>query len=824
MVNHHLLGHRSRRHSEQHRNIRIAAVGLAVLLAATVAQAQETRISAPAVRAPVQPAQLTPGLIDMTRLQTVQPWQPGEPVKQVRDLKKGLEISRIAPDIGGPHDRFAPTQTLVADFDGISATGFVPPDTVGAVGPRHYIQMVNSAFAIYDKQGNLLAGPSAINSLWSGFGGPCQTQNHGDPIVRYDHLADRWLISQFAVPGNDLHECIAISRTGDPVNGGWFLYAFPTVDTGNGNPVFPDYPKIGVWPDGYYMGTQRGFPNAGLDIWVFERDKMLNGQPAQVVQFAVSAPSLFLMPSDLDGPAPPPGTPNFFARQVDGERFGGGDRIEIFAFGVDWNNPAASTLTQLASLPTAPFDSVLCTADLLGACVPQPGVAQRLETLTAWPMWRLQYRNFSSHEALVFNHTIDVDRRDHAGIRWYELRRPPGGNWTIAQQGDYAPDDVHRWMGSVAMNRNGTMALGYSVSSNQVFPGIRYASRLAGDPPGTMAQGEVTLVNGAGAQTTDFRRWGNYSSMDVDPVDDCTFWYTTMYYDTTSAAGWKTRISAFKHPDCDQPPPPPEPRVRFEYAAKLVCGLQKNPRDMRLARGFYATAINLHNPNREPALLRKKLALTFPPEEQQPGKVLPIAVDKLVHDEALETDCMDIRRRLFPNGFPTPYIKGFVVIQSEQSLDVTAVYTSTALTERGEPGLHSSIDVEQIRERVHEPRQPPPGQCPDLVVRAIGPPSVSCPSGSGSCVTQVEVMVANTGTADAGPFELRTVLDPAQSVVVDVNSAGLGMGLDQSFGITTPPGGNCFDPDCTITATADSNGAVAECDETNNTRSDTTPG
>lgn len=798
--------------------------GLALLLAMTTTSAQQTIISPAAIRAPVQPTELTPGLIDMSRLQRVRPWQPGEPVKQVRDLKKGLEISGIAPDTGAPRDRFAPTQTLVADFDGIPATGFVPPDTVGAVGPDHYIQMVNSAFAIYDKQGNLLAGPSPINSLWSGFGGPCQTQNHGDPIVRYDHLADRWLISQFAVPGNDLHECIAISRTGDPVGGGWFLYAFPTVDTANGNPVFPDYPKIGVWPDGYYMGTQRGFPNSGLDVWVFERDKMLNGQPARVVQFAVSAPSLFLMPSDLDGPAPPAGTPNFFARQVDGERFGGGDRVEIFAFSVDWNNPAASTFTQVASLPTAPFDSVLCTADLLGACVPQPGVPQKLETLTSWPMWRLQYRNFGSHETLVFNHTIDVDRRDHAGIRWYELRRPPAGNWTIAQQGDQAPDETHRWMGSLAMNRNGTMALGYSVSSEAVFPGIRYASRLAGDPPGTMAQGEVTLVTGAGAQTTDFRRWGNYSSMDVDPVDDCTFWYTTEYYDATTAAGWKTRISAFRHPECDQPPPPPEQRARYEYAAKLICGLQKDPRDMRLARGFYATAINIHNPDREPALLRKKLALTFPPEEQRPGKVLPIAEDKLGYDEALETDCLDIQRRLFPNGFPTPYIKGFVVVQSDTSLDVTAVYTSTALTERGEPGPHSSIDVEQIRERVHEPEQPPPGQCPDLVVRNIGPPSVSCPSGSGSCVTKVEVTVANTGTAGAGPFQLRTVLDPAQSVIVDTNSTGLAAGLDQSFGIVTPPGGNCFDPDCTITATADSTSTVTECDETNNTRSETTPG
>jgi hypothetical protein len=166
------------------------------------------------------------------------------------------------------------------------------------------------------------------------------------------------------------------------------------------------------------MGTQRGFPHGGLDVWVFEREKMLNGDPASVVQFSVPRPSLFLMPSDLDGPAPPAGTPNFFVRQVDGERFGGGgDRLEIFAFSVNWGNPGASTFTQVATLPTQPFDSVLCTADLLGACIPQPGTTQRLETLTVWPMWRLQYRNFGTHEGLVINHTVDADGRDHAGIR-----------------------------------------------------------------------------------------------------------------------------------------------------------------------------------------------------------------------------------------------------------------------------------------------------------------------------------------------------------------------------------------------------------------------
>jgi hypothetical protein len=589
-------------------------------------------------------------------------------------------------------------------FDGISATGVLPPDTVGDVGPNHYVQLVNTALAVYNKQGTLLAGPTPINALWSGFGGACETQNNGDPVVRYDHLADRWLISQFALPGGaqGLHECIAISRTPDPVSGGWFLYDFPTIEASTGNPVFPDYPKIGVWPDAYYMGTQRGFPNGGLDVWAFERNKMLVGAAAAAVQFSVPRPSLFLMPGDLDGPPPPAGTPEFFARQVDGDRFGGSDRLEVFAFSVNWANPSASTFVQVANLPTASFDSVLCSATLLGACIPQPGVAQRLETLTVWPMWRLQYRNYGTHEAMVTNHTVDANGQDVAGVRWYELRRTPGGAWGIFQQGTYAPDTTNRWMGSIAMDSQDNIALGYSVSSSTVFPGIRRVGRLATDPPGTLPQPEADVVVGSGAQTHSSSRWGNYSSMDVDPADDCTFWYTTEYYDQTSTAGWKTKITSFKNPSCGKV----EEGERFEYAAKLICGLQGDPKDMRLVRGFYATAINIHNPNDKPAEFKKKLALTFPPEEQKPGKVIPIARDKLDPDEALEVDCMDIRREVFPNGLPSSYIKGFVVIQGSTKLDVTAVYSAAGLDDQGRVTSVSSVDVEQILGRSKE-MQPP---------------------------------------------------------------------------------------------------------------------
>lgn len=773
-------------------------------------QVLETDFGSPAARARARAAMRT--------------WAEGDTVRVVEDLKEELGET---PSVEGPEvDRMmevvAPPVAGVS-FDGIPATGSLPPDTVGDVGPNHYIQMVNTAFVIYDKQGNVLAGPTPINALWAEFGGACETQNNGDPIVRYDHLADRWLLSQFALPGGaqGLHECIAISRTPDPVAGGWFLYDFPTIDSATGNPVFPDYPKIGVWPDGYYMGTQRGFPNGGLDVWAFERDQMLVGAPASLVQFSVPRPSLFLMPSDLDGPPPPAGTPNFFVRQVDGERFGGNDRLEVFAFNVNWSNPASSTFVQIGDLPTMPFDSVLCSASLLGACVPQPGTSVQLETLTVWPMWRLQYRNFGTHEAMVVNHTVDANGQDLAGIRWYELRRSPSGVWGIFQQGTYSPDSTHRWMGSIAMDRDGNIALGYSVSSGTVFPGIRRAGRLATDPPGTLPQPEGVIVVGGGSQTHSSSRWGNYSTMDVDPKDDCTFWYTTEYYAATSAAGWRTRIASFKNPSCGERPP--EVAEAFEYAAKLVCGLQPNSKDMRLVRGFYGTAINIHNPHEKTIEFKKKLALTFPPDEQKPGKVIPIARDKLGPDEALEVDCMDVHRKVFPNGFPERYIKGFIVVQSPVSLDVTAVYTAAGLDEQSQVTSVTSVDVEQIRGR--KKGESDTGKCPDLVIRDIGRPSVSCPGGGGTCVTKVSYTVANIGTANAGPFNVKAVLDPSQTVVVNQPFAsGLDTGTDQDVTITTPPGGNCFDPDCTITVTADDKGDVEECDEQNNVRSETTPG
>jgi hypothetical protein len=511
--------------------------------------------------------------LNLSRLPTEAPWRPGEPIREApgQQFERGaqtplqnttniLNRTGITNQTGSSSTSSDPISAPLANFEGIPASGFLPPDTVGDVGPNHYIQAVNIRFAIYDKAGTLLVGPSNINSLWvaANTNDACEFNNHGDPIVQYDHLADRWLISQFAIPGPDFHECIAISRTADPVAGGWFLYDFTMS-------AFPDYPKIGVWPDAYYMGTQANYPTG--DAWAFDRANMLNGNPATVIGF--SASGSIMLPSDLEGPPPSPGTPNIFLRFVEGAEFGGSDRLEMSEFHVDFANPAQSSFTALPDLPTAAFDSDLCGLGLRPLCIPQPGTPQLLDTLRGVPMYRLQYRNFGTHESLVVNHDVDVNGADLAGIRWYELRRVAGGPWSIFQQGDYSPDGTNRWMGSIAMDKNGNIALGYSVSSSTVFPGIRYTGRVSSEPLGTMPQGEFTIINGIASQPPINcidqmgnptipcgDRWGDYSSMNIDPVDDCTFWYTTEYMAifAPNAVNWQTRIASFEFSECNSPP------------------------------------------------------------------------------------------------------------------------------------------------------------------------------------------------------------------------------------------------------------------------------
>lgn len=493
---------------------------------------------------PSQPMHLVPG-------QPLTGWEnyvPGEGEVSVPHLAS-VPRDLVPPAVtGAPASAPAPAPIAGApapagppfDFPGIGFTNIFPPDTHGDVGSNHYIQVVNanpgvsSVFRIWDKAGNPLTGLITIESLWPNGTGPCSVSGF-DPVALYDYHADRWVLSQVA--GGFQAQCIAVSQTGNPVTGGWFVYQFLT------GGIVNDYAKLGVWPDAYYMGSQRGYPGSGADAWAFDRRAMLAGSPATFVRFFNS--STFFLPSDHVGKATPPaGAPNVFARFVDGAQFGGADRLELFAFHVDFAVPGNSTFTALPSLATAPFDRQLCNFGLFDACIPQPGTPTLLESLTAWPMVALQYRNYGVHESLVVNHTVDAGTA-HAGVRWYELRKTGFTGWSIRQQGTYAPDAHHRWMGSAALDGAGNLALGYSVSSGTVFPSIRRAGRLATDPLGTIGQPEVTITAGSGSQIGQIR-WGDYSAMAVDPADDRTFWYTTEYI--PASGNWETRIASFSLP------------------------------------------------------------------------------------------------------------------------------------------------------------------------------------------------------------------------------------------------------------------------------------
>jgi hypothetical protein len=435
----------------------------------------------------------------------------------------------------------APTAGL--GFDGVGngfpgfTVGSAPPDTNGAVGATQYVQWVNSSFAVFNKStGAIIAGPTAGNSLWSGFGGGCQTNNDGDPVVLYDKLANRWVFSQFSVSTTPFLQCVAVSTTSD-ATGTYNRYSFSYSG-------FDDYPKMGVWPDGYYqtfnMFNSAGTSFLGADICAYNRTAMLNGQPATQVCFQQGSSIGGVLPADLDGTtAPPAGSPNYLM-------FFGTNNLNLFKFHVDFTTPANSTLTGPTAIPVAAF-TPLCNG---GTCVPQSGTTNQLDSLADRLMFRLAYRNLGTKEALVVNHSVVAG--SSGGVRWYEIDNP-GGTPTVAQQSTFAPDSKFRWMGSVAMDHNGDMAMGYSVSSSTTFPSVAFTGRLATDPASTM-QAESTIINGAGSQTGTLTRWGDYSAISVDPVDDCTFWYTTEYLKTSGTFNWSTRIANFKFTGCGASP------------------------------------------------------------------------------------------------------------------------------------------------------------------------------------------------------------------------------------------------------------------------------
>jgi len=484
----------------------------------------------------------------------------------------------------------------IANFEGLGqqdnfnvlARRVNPPDPVGDVGPNHYVEMVNLTFAVYSKTGTRLLGPVDLGALWAGFPIEDCTDESGDPIVLYDQTTDRWLLTQFttrglnpATPTLPFYNCVAVSQTGDPT-GAYFRYAFITqADEEDGGYFFPDYPKYGVWRDTYILTTRDfGFDDRyGISVYGLEKNKLVDGDPrARAVQFFLEDRDVpinligdGLLPPDLDGstkpksdvPAPIVGT------QDDGGPYGATfDALNIWEFDVKWRSTPVASIVLKAQLPVAAFDSIFPCGVVPGSqppdsrdCLPQPGVtdgSQFLDILSyrQRPTWRLAYRNKGAYETMVTNQSVEA-LPGVAGARWYEIRRT-GGAYSVHQQGTYAPGDgVHRWMGSIAADKRGNMALGYSVvNGTDVFPGIRYTGRLAGDPLGQMTLGEATVVNGTAAQTHVNSRWGDYTSMNVDPVDDCTLWYVNEYYTVEGAAqaplgnGWQTRIASFKLPGC----------------------------------------------------------------------------------------------------------------------------------------------------------------------------------------------------------------------------------------------------------------------------------
>lgn len=412
-----------------------------------------------------------------------------------------------------------------------------PPDTNGAAGATQFVQWVNLDFAVFDKTtGGLVAGfPKAGNSIWSGFGGSCETSNSGDPIAQYDKAAGRWVLAQpvFTAP---YMLCIAVSTTSN-ATGTYNRYAFSM-------PNFPDYPKLSVWSDGYYASFNifSGNSFVGARACAFDRTAMLAGAAATQVCFQEGSSVPSLLPSDLDGAtAPPAGSPDFFVNF-------GSNSLNLFRFHVDFAVPTSSTFTGPVNIPVAAFTAA-CGG---GACIPQSGTSEKLDSLADRLMYRLAYRNFSTHESLVVTHSVFVAKsrnKEIDGVRWYEVQNP-NGTPTVAQQGTFAPSDGNsRWMGSIAMDKVGDIALGYSVSSGSIHPAIRYTGRVPSDPLGAM-EAENTIINGTGSQLSNLNRWGDYSSMAIDPADDCTFWYTTEYLQANGTFNWSTRIASFKFSGC----------------------------------------------------------------------------------------------------------------------------------------------------------------------------------------------------------------------------------------------------------------------------------
>lgn len=426
---------------------------------------------------------------------------------------------------------------LIVNIDGTnqSQSGSVPPDPVGVIGNDHYVQLVNgggSIMVVTDKDGNVVRSSFSLNALWGQLG----TNGAGDPMILWDQLAERWFLLEL---GNDFTSMLlALSETDDPT-GSWQAWKI-------NSPGLPDYPKIAIWPDGYYITTNE-FTDNSIPTYVVDREGMLAGDNNLNFQRVLGipkfgAPGVFQVASaaNWDGDTPPPATTPLTVIRIHDDAWGfGEDRIELFEFIPDFDSPNNTQVNGPINLPTAAFDANLCPGGSIFDCLEQ-GNGSLISALQQVIMFRPQYRKFEDHEAIVLNWSVDVDGSNQAGVRWMELRKTDTEPWSIYQESTYAPDNTSRWMGSIAMDAAGNMAMGYSVMDDETFPGMRITGRRAFDPLGEMTLGEISVAEGTSWNGS--QRWGDYSSMTVDPNDQTTFWFTAEYAGDNGA--WGTRITS----------------------------------------------------------------------------------------------------------------------------------------------------------------------------------------------------------------------------------------------------------------------------------------
>jgi len=416
----------------------------------------------------------------------------------------------------------------------------VPPDPNAAVGATQVVETVNLSLAVFDKAtGTATLGPIFIGSLWKTFNASCADgASLADPIVLWDKQAGRWVI-KIGTLGTPYLSCIAVSKTGD-ATGAYYLYAFQQQADGRYTGQ-----KLSVWADAYYLNTSitNNSVYAGPSACAVDRSRMLSGLSATMQCIQINNTQITgMLPCDMDGPTgPPAGSPNYFL--VEGPK--GSSSLYLYRYHVDFTTPANTALTGPVVIPVAPYSA--------SGQVPQLGTTQKLNTNGTGLMQRLSYRNFANavppYEVLLATNSVITGKSTQKGVgmRWYEIHNP-AGTPVLYQQGTYAPDLNYRWMGAIAMDGMGDIALGYTISTTTGYPSVRYTGRVPSDPPSTM-ETEATIFNGSGYQSNS-DRWGDYTSMSVDPVDDCTMWYTGQYMAGTGNVEWATRLFSFHFPSC----------------------------------------------------------------------------------------------------------------------------------------------------------------------------------------------------------------------------------------------------------------------------------